>query len=69
MQRLTTELKRKNICGFRDLLPRTDEETLLLVFEAACQTPDSDEFIKECIYIGCDVNKVGSQSISKSFSI
>lgn len=62
---LRAALKQKDIQTFRKIIDANradpeeiDDDTNLSVFDLACQTPDRYDFIKECIYFGCDVNKV-----------
>lgn len=60
-QVLNYALENQNPTLFRRFLNlRSDvEEYESAMFEVACKTPGSADFISECISKGCDVNKVG----------
>lgn len=63
-QSLANSLSNRDIESFRRALhsptevEKYDVTTSLTIFEKACQTADSAQFIEECILAGCDVNKV-----------
>lgn len=63
LQNLHNAFDRRDIEAFRRALhsaadvEKYESEASLSLFERACQTPRSHAFIKECIAIGCDVNK------------
>lgn len=63
LQNLHNAFDRRDIEAFRRALhsaadvEKYETEASLSLFERACQTPRSHAFIKECIAIGCDVNK------------
>lgn len=64
-QSLANALTSRDIESFRRALHSPTEvekyetNTSMTIFEKACQTPGSGQFIEECILAGCDVNKVG----------
>lgn len=63
-QSLANALTSRDIESFRRALHSPTEvekyetNTSMTIFEKACQTPGSGQFIEECILAGCDVNKV-----------
>lgn len=48
-------------------IEKYETDTSMTIFEKACQTPDSAQFIEECILAGCDVNKVNFKRNEKQY--